>query len=315
MNKHYNIAFVGLGSIGTRHLKNVQSYLDGRGDSYTIDLYRSVLRDELPNGVTAQYLYADVLPEDRAYDIVFITNPTSLHLEAVEKFINHTKSYFIEKPVFDHTFDASKHNGLLNQLAAKVAYVACPLRYNPVLQYIHESGIYKDAISVRAISSSYLPDWRPGQDYRQCYSAHKELGGGVGIDLIHEWDYLTWLFGMPIEVKSIRAKLSNLEIDSDDLAIYIGQTESVGIEVHLDYVGRKTIRVLEMFLPDDTIKCDLVNGSIEHLVSGESVHFSYDRNTGHMAEIVRFFDIVDNKIDNDSTVAHAIEVLNIAKGE
>ena len=66
MSKHYDIAFVGLGSIGTRHLKNVQSYLDGRGDSCTIDLYRSVLRDELPNGVTAQYLYAEVLPEDRA---------------------------------------------------------------------------------------------------------------------------------------------------------------------------------------------------------------------------------------------------------
>lgn len=315
MSKHYNIAFVGLGSIGTRHLKNVQSYLIGRGDSYTIDLYRSALHDELPSGVTAQYLYAEALPVDRMYDIVFITNPTSMHLETVEKFINHTKSFFIEKPVFDHTFVASEHVELLNQLSAKVAYVACPLRYNEVLQYVHESGIYKDAISVRAISSSYLPDWRPGQDYRQCYSAHKDMGGGVGIDLIHEWDYLTWLYGMPTDVKSIRTKMSDLEIDSDDLAIYMGRTAKTAIEVHLDYFGRKTIRVLEILTPNDTIKCDLVNGNIEHLISGEAVHFSYDRNTGHMAEIVHFFDIVDNKIDNDSTVAHAIEVLNIAKGE
>ena len=45
------------------------------------------------------------------------------------------------------------------------------------------------------------------------------MGGGVGIDLIHEWDYLTWLFGTPVETYSIQRKISNLEIDSDDVAI------------------------------------------------------------------------------------------------
>lgn len=315
MSKHYNIAFVGLGSIGTRHLKNVQSYLIGRGDFYTIDLYRSALRDELPSGVTAQYLYAEALPVDRMYDIVFITNPTSMHLETVEKFINHTTSFFIEKPVFDHTFVASEHVELLNQLSAKIAYVACPLRYDEVLQYVHESGIYKDAMSVRAISSSYLPDWRPGQDYRQCYSAHKDMGGGVGIDLIHEWDYLTWLYGMPTDVKSIRTKMSDLEIDSDDLAIYIAHTEKTAIEVHLDYFGRSSLRKLELYLPNDTIICDLLNGVIRSLQMGNVISLESERNQYQLKEIAHFFDIVDNKIDNDSTVVHAIEVLNIAKGE
>jgi hypothetical protein len=39
--KHYKIAFVGLGSIATRHLKNVHTYLASQGDSCTVDLYRS----------------------------------------------------------------------------------------------------------------------------------------------------------------------------------------------------------------------------------------------------------------------------------
>ena len=32
MNKHWKIAFCGLGSIGTRHLRNIRQILDVRGD-------------------------------------------------------------------------------------------------------------------------------------------------------------------------------------------------------------------------------------------------------------------------------------------
>ena len=44
---HYKIAFVGIGSIGKRHLKNVCAFLEKRGDSYLIDLYRSNIRVSL----------------------------------------------------------------------------------------------------------------------------------------------------------------------------------------------------------------------------------------------------------------------------
>ena len=49
------------------------------------------------------------------------------------------------------------------------------------------------------ICSSYLPDWRPGVGYHTVYfSAHRRLGGGVTTStLIHEWDYLVELFGVP----------------------------------------------------------------------------------------------------------------------
>ena len=88
--KNYKIAFVGLGSIATRHLKNVHAYLASQGDSCTVDLYRSSLgrplADELQPLVNNTYLYADELPAERQYDVVFVTNPTSMHYETVEKF-------------------------------------------------------------------------------------------------------------------------------------------------------------------------------------------------------------------------------------
>ena len=303
---------MGLGSIGTRHLNNVRAFLDERGDTYAIDLYRHKLQDSLPDGVRAQNLYGEELQETKKYDIVFITNPTSMHEEAVYKFIRHARAFFIEKPVFGTT-DVNEE--LLSQLDAVPNYVACPLRYNPVLQYVHEFGLCKDAIAVRAICSSYLPEWRPNTDYRNCYSAHRDMGGGVGIDLIHEWDYLTWLLGMPEECHSIQTKISNLEIDSDDIAIYIAKTKNTSIEVHLDYFGRKPIRQLEIFLPNDTIRCDLIQGSITYLKSGKQLQLDAERNAFQMKEITHFFDIVYKKIVTDSSARHALQVLKIAKGE
>ena len=184
-----------------------------------------------------------------------------------------------------------------------------------MLQYVKNNVDLYQVYSVRAISSSYLPDWRPGQDYRKTYSAHKDMGGGVSIDLIHEWDYLTWLFSMPSECKQMISKVSNLEIDSDDLAVYIGRNDKTTFELHLDYFGRRTLRTLDLFTEDDTIHCDLIGGAVSYLKEGKTVKLESERNAFQMKEIEHFFEIINNKTDNDSTPEHAYRVLIIAKGE
>lgn len=314
--RSYRIAFVGLGSIATRHLKNVHAYLASQGDCCTVDLYRSSLGrplvEELQPLVSNTYLFADEIPVDRQYDVVFVTNPTSMHYETVERFAAHTKSFFIEKPVFDSTDVDEK---IFETIKDIPSYVACPLHYNAVLQYVKQHVNPDDVICARAMSSSYLPDWRPGQDYRKTYSAHKDLGGGVSIDLVHEWDYLTWLFGMPTECLQLINKVSNLEIDSDDLAIYIGKNNKTTFELHLDYFGRQTQRTLDLFTADDTIHCDLIAGTVSYLKKGETIKLKSERNAFQMAEIAHFFEIINNKTINDSTPEHAYQVLKISKGE
>ncbi len=313
---HYDIAFVGLGSIGTRHLRNVCALLDKWNDTYTIDLYRSSIGKPMPDDIAClvsnEYLFSAELPAQVNYDIVFVTNPTALHYDTLLKFKDNTKSFFIEKPIFNTT---EVDTDIWDKLKDVTCYVACPLRYNPVLQYIKKNVQLKKVISARAISSSYLPDWRPGQDYRVSYSAHRDMGGGVGIDLIHEWDYLTMFFGVPEMCYSIQDKISPLEIDSDDIAIYIAKTRSTTVELHLDYFGRKSIRTLDLFLSEDTLHCDILNGSVEYMSSGEILNFNGDRNAFQLLEIEHFFDIINHKIENDSTAEHAFAVLKLAKGE
>lgn len=310
--KNYCIAFVGMGSIGKRHINNVCDLISMQGDTYTIDLYRSSMNRALPEEITKKvhHHYFCSEPVQRDYDMVFITNPTSMHFETALKYRNHTKALFIEKPVFSTGEVPIEQVKKLDEI---ISYVACPLRYNPVLQYVKNNLNLGKVFSVRAMSSSYLPDWRPGQDYRQTYSAHSDLGGGVDIDLIHEWDYLSWIFGMPEQCRALIGRISNLEIDSNDIALYVAQNNRMTFELHLDYFGRMPQRTLEIFTQDDTIRCDILAGTISFMKEGRILRFDNDRNAYQMAEMKHFFDMVEGRIANDSTVEHGVNVLNLAK--
>ena len=215
--------FVGLGSIGTRHLKNLANACADRGWTLQADALRSDLARPLRDGVAA-LLHAqstDLTAAPAQDDMVIITNPTRLHAEALAQVKGRGGALFIEKPIF-----SAEQTGLAlaDYLpAGQKAYVAAPMRWCGVMLALKELLPALHPYCARVICSSYLPDWRPGVDYRTVYSAHKALGGGVTIDLIHEWDYLVELFGVPEKLCNFKGTYSDLEIDSDDLSVYIAQ--------------------------------------------------------------------------------------------
>lgn len=307
----WKVCFIGLGSIASRHIKNLKDIF---GKEIVIDVLRSgngKALDEILQNMIGQvyYEYAE-LPMD--YDIIFVTNPTRLHYETMLKVQSHAKHFFIEKPVFETGKEDIEGLELKND---SVYYVACPLRYTNVIQYLKENIDFSKVYSMRCISSSYLPDWRPGTDYRNTYSAQKELGGGVSIDLIHEWDYICYLLGEPQKVHSFIAKKSDLEIDSDDLAVYIAEYEDKLVELHLDYLGRKTIRKIELFTADDSIEADLIEQRIFYRKRGEVVDLNEGRDSYQKKELLHFFDMIDGTCPNDNTIEIACQTLRIARGE
>ncbi|MBO7426504.1 MAG: Gfo/Idh/MocA family oxidoreductase [Clostridiales bacterium] len=307
----FRVCFVGVGSIAKRHIKNLRAICPTRGLNITIDAYRRSSSSYEAEGVDR--VFTDLKDMEAHYDAVFITNPTEYHLDALRSFHEVSDHFFIEKPLVSlKQLDSA--SGFPFRKDA-VYYVACPLRYNAVIQYIAENIDVHDVISVRSISSSYLPDWRPGQDYRDTYSAHKDLGGGVSIDLIHEWDYLSFLFGKPLSVKSLIGKKSPLEIDSDDYAIYIGEYKDRIVELHLDYFGRKTIRRIELFTKNDTIVGDLVSNTISFLVEGKTIDFHEERDDFQKRELNHFLDVIYCGKENDSSHEHAVDVLKLTQGD
>lgn len=310
----YRVCFIGVGSIAKRHIQNISEIFAGRNEKLQIDICRSgkgkQLSEEIRKKIDCQYENLADLP--RGYDIIFITNPTEYHLETLEAVNGKGKNFFIEKPLT--SFSQLKKFQSIEEMEGKVYYVACPLRYTKVIQYV-KNNISKEKIyCVRCISSSYLPEWRPGQDYRDTYSAHKNLGGGVSIDLIHEWDYIRYLFGKPSDVKKIITRVSDLDIDSDDIASYIADYGNLAVELHLDYFGRVPIRGMQIFTKEDTIECDLMNSQIRYMKEKRIINLPEERNEYQMAELMNFIDIIEGKEDNINSMRDAYETLLLTQG-
>ncbi|MEG0978957.1 MAG: Gfo/Idh/MocA family oxidoreductase [Oscillospiraceae bacterium] len=300
---------IGSGSIGKRHIRNIAAVCEMKNIPYCLDLFRSTksqLSDDILPLIERQIYDFDEL--DNSYDAIVIANPTHLHYPTIKKFYDKSDCFFVEKPVFDDL------NIPIDELLTnknKKFYVACPLRYLNVVQQA-KIIIKKEKInSVRAICSSYLPDWRVGQDYRKLYCAHKEQGGGVKIDLIHEWDYLITLFGYPSDVKTFAGKFSSLEIDSDDLAIYISKYDDFLLELHLDYFGKTSQRYFELFCDSGTYKFDLIENSISF--NGNIVkQFVELPNDKYIKEISSFIDISIKNLQSINTLEHACDIMKIS---
>lgn len=302
------VCFVGSGSIGKRHIKNFIQLCMSKNLEPEIHLLRSSSKrlEEMESLIAKEvYCYEKL---DEHYDAIFITNPTNLHYNTMNMLKHKSNYFFVEKPVF-HTnnIDISTL-----ELEKNIYYIACPLRYTSVVLKAKEIIDKENVYSVRAISSSYLPDWRKNVDYRNTYSAHKEQGGGVRIDLIHEWDYLIFLFGLPNEIKSFSGTYSDLDISSEDIAVYIAQYRDKIIELHLDYFGRKVRRSFEVRTKDHEYIFDIAN--MEIWKDGQLIEKFKDKlNDMYIREMENFYYIMSENRRSNNDIEEALLVLKFTK--
>lgn len=301
------VLFIGLGSIGQRHLKNLCAIEDGL-EIHALRSTNKVLREDIYSLLTKiVYSFEDV---DDSYDMIFITNPTLLHYDTLKQAVKYSKKIFLEKPVF------SAWQANVEKLSIPkdcIIYVAAPLRHTSVYKHLKDYIRSENVYSVRAICSSYLPEWRLGTDYRKCYSAQKSMGGDVELELIHEWDYLIDLFGIPEDVKKISGKYSNLEITSNDIALYIARYEDKLISLSVDYFGRYSKRCVEIYTSDDVIEVDFIKQTVRCLKSKKEIVLKETRDEYQINELKYFLDL-HQMSDNMNDINGALGILKVANG-
>ena len=306
------VLFTGLGSIGRRHLKNFRQLCEEQNTKAEVTALRSSdvpLEDEVRKLVDIE---TRTLAPNACFDIAFITGPTHLHKEMIAGLKGRVDTFFIEKPIFHKTDVDLAAIGLGSE---QKAYVAAPMRwtetYHALRQYLNAVAPY----AARCICSSYLPGWRPGVDYRNSYSAHADMGGGVALDLIHEWDYLVDLFGMPDISYCIKGHFSQLEINSDDLAIYIARYPHFCCELHLDYFGKQERRSLEVFTAEGSILADFIEGSLT-LPSGGLQLYKEHPNQRYLREMAYFLSYAQGgEFGNANSPQRALQILKIVQGD
>lgn len=177
----------------------------------------------------------------------------------------------VEKPL---AVDSAASRRIASAAAAsgRKAFVGCVLRFSPsLLEFRGRLPAFGPVTSVDIVCRSYLPDWRPGRDYRESYSARADEGG-VLRDLIHEIDYAGWLFGWPRSVLGLVERTGSLGIESDDRAS-LEWTAPGGarVKIALDYLTRSPSRRISAVGPAGELVWDKIAGAVETRRSGAAV--------------------------------------------
>ena len=309
--------FFGLGSIGQRHVRNLRALYGQdveicahrvRGERDVIDERMRITPGECLEEKYGIRVFADV---ERAFaaapDVVFVTNPTSLHLPVARRAAEQGCDLFIEKPL------ASSREGIdeLARLVEEkrlVAFVAYQLRQHPAFRRIQKL-LREDALgrlcSVSFEVGEYLPGFHPYEDYRRSYAARRDLGGGVTITQIHELDLMVALFGVPERVFSLGGQLSNLEIDVEDVASSLIQYRRsdgrvLPVHLHQDYLQKPPSRRCRFIGERGRVEWTLSTGSFvrydEQGEVAESLSYQdYPRNQLFLDELGEFFACVKER--------------------
>lgn len=300
-----NILIVGLGSIARKHIAAIRTLAP---DARIYGL-RSSKDAPKVEGVTDLYGLDDA---GIKFDFAIISNPTFHHATTIRELIGLNIPLFIEKPVFgelnnENLVETVESSGILN-------YVACNLRFLDSIRFLHDyiaSHPDRRVNEVNVYCGSYLPDWRPGTDYRKCYSAIPELGGGVNIDLIHDIDYVYWIFGKPEKTVSVCRNVSSLDIRAVDYANYTLLYPRFTASVILNYYRRDYKRTIEVVFYDDTWLADLKENTITDS-SGATVFKGMNTpQETYLNQMEYFLDLIKNGDRAENTVNEAYNVLKI----
>lgn len=291
------VLIVGFGSIGKRHFE----VLSGMPEVESIDL---VTRQSIKDKVC--YSNLEAVESINQYDYFIIASETGKHYEQLKYLEDNVrdKPIFCEKPLFESKKDLEIKNNRV--------FVGYVLRYHPLLEKLNDLLRDEKILLVYAKCGQYLPSWRPDTDYRECYSARKEHGGGVLLDLSHEIDYVQWLCGQISELQSYQVKISDLEIDSDDLTTLIGRTsKNVFVNISMDYISKSTHRRLLVETLRHTYELDFVSNQLIKRDKGglEEVHKLLNLERNYMFEKMHL-DIFQ-KQENVCTYKEALRVMDV----
>lgn len=308
---------LGCGSIGQRHIKNLIALQAGKILAFDVlEDRRHFVREELDVETVDRIEAA----WDRKPDVALIAASTETHVSLALQAVEHGCHLFIEKPL-SHTLTG------IDRLCAEVeqrqltTMVGCNMRFHPgpvtVKRLITENAIGK-VIAARIQTGSYLPRWRPHQDYRQSYSASIEWGGAT-LDCIHEIDLALWYLG-PAELLAAAALHAySIDLETDGLIeILLGHTSGALSNVHLNFVQRDYRRTCQIIGSEGTIYWDFADRQVRVFGTDGELQCTYPEPDGwvvnqmYLDELMHFLRALRNHTPTTNPISEASATLHVA---
>lgn len=317
MNSPLRFLVLGCGSIGQRHIKNLIALQAGEILAFDVlEDRRHFVREEL-----------DVETVDRIEaawkwkpDVALIAASTETHVLLALQAVEHGCHLFIEKPL-SHTLTG------IDRLCAEVeqrqltTMVGCNMRFHPgpvtVKRLITENAIGK-VIAARIQTGSYLPWWRPEQDYRQSYSASIEWGGAT-LDCIHEIDLALWYLGPAKLVAAAASPAHSIDLKIDGLIeIILDHASGALSNVHLNFVQRDYRRTCQIIGSEGSIYWDFADHQVHVFGDDGELRQTYLEPDGwaanqmYLDEMRHFLQALRNCTPTTNPISEALATLNIA---
>jgi len=307
---------VGSGSMAKRHISNLRCLYPNLEVVCVSSSGRDITASDV--GATETLASIDEAILDKP-NIAIVASPANFHLLHAAPLVEADIPVLIEKPLCCEYQELSRIS--LDKIKHKVG-VGYNLRFMPAakrVKQIVESGALGRISTVFSEVGQYLPDWRPGSDYRVGVSAQKKLGGGALLELSHELDYLIWLFGPFSEVFATLSYSNILDIDVEDMVdALLRNDEGTIFHVHLDFLQRSPSRFFKAVGEEKTLIWNLlVNevvlygpGSTSELVYRD---LGYDRNDMYLDQVEAFVAFAECNGEFDSTIDSGIEVMRLVE--
>ena len=321
------ILIAGLGAIGQRHARNLRAIC---GSDLELLAFR---RRRLPHVVTEALRRDDSTNVEAELGLTvfgdlgealaarpaaaFVCTPSSQHLDIAQRAAEAGCDLFIEKPIA-HTMEGVER--LRGTVSARdlAVLVGCQWRYHPCVRWLRDmldEGRLGVVRYVEIDYGEYLPDWHPYEDYRTSYAARAELGGGVVLTQIHDYDLAWWLFGPIRAVTAKGGHCSSLEIDVEDTvdALLEGR---VPVRVRQTFATREPRRSLTIFTDRGPVVLDLLSARVTSDVSGITPpgFGGYARNEMFLDEVRHFLRCMNRREQPLVPLEDGIAVLEVALG-
>ena len=310
------ILIIGFGSIGKRHVNNLIRNTDSE---IIICSKRKNVRFLDHKKIKVLNSLEKCLLEKP--DVVFITNETAFHIPVAIKVAKAGLDLFIEKPLSNSTNGIKALQKIVKQKKL-VTQMGCNLRFHKCIikirQLINQKKIGK-VVSIQSENGSYLPDWHPHEDYRKGYAGDRKLGGGIILTMIHDIDYLYWIFGNPHSLFSISGKFSDLKISSEDYCSgIICFKKNIFAELHLDFFQRPEFRSCKIKGKDGTIYWNSDTNQVKIFLNKKQkwqnvlTIENFERNDMYISEIRHFLKCVKDRKKTINSIDEGIETMKIA---
>lgn len=307
---------VGSGSIARRHIANIKALFSQARVGCVSASGRALSLEE----VGADVVYTSFEEALNAEPMLaIVASPAPFHVDQAAVLLRAGIPVLIEKPLSDSLESFARAGEILLANSAKIE-VAYNLRFMPSairLKALLEEQTLGRIHSVSIEVGQYLPDWRPTTDYRENVSARKKLGGGVLLELSHELDYLTWLFGAFDTAYCVASNSGVLEIDVEDSAhAILCRKDGLVANLHMNFLQRSPTRICKVIGESGTLTWNLLRNNIS-LNAGqdaEKIVFSdpgYNRNDMYIDELSRFIKVAAGELKPEVDIYQALDTLSL----